>query len=88
MAKKAEPKAPTSRRRYPWAEWSNGEWWLLERGEDYVVSDMAIRCAAYAYGAKHNLRTQTSSCETGMYVRFTKPSPAKKLSPLKHYTKG
>ena len=36
-----------SRLTYPWADWFNGEWWLIVRGEDYVCTDKCFRNQVY-----------------------------------------
>lgn len=62
------------RRVYPWETWADGKTWLLERGDDYIVSDGAVRAAAYSW-AKHNgMECQTALVDEGIVVKFT-PMP-------------
>ena len=46
---------------YPWADWFDGQAWLLEQGIDYDAETDSMRSGAYAaarrYGVKISVRT-------------------------------
>ena len=90
MAKQAtgielpDPRGKQSRK-YPWKEMLNGKTWLLVRGEDYTVTDEAMRSAAYMYARRKSLLVTTHSGEQGIYVRFAQPKrTGKRLPPVGH----
>jgi|TARA_B100000470_G_scaffold91968_1_gene70933 hypothetical protein len=33
--------------RYPWDEWLDGSWWLIERGKDYHIKTKSMRKLIY-----------------------------------------
>lgn len=69
--------------KYPWHIWADGSPWRLVRGEDYTVSDRAIRAAAYAHASKSGMTVRTSTDDRGVLVQFTRPKPKKKVLPRK-----
>lgn len=77
MSRKLEPDeaqalfaTQVKKAKYPWDQWADGSAWLLKRGEDYTVTDRAIRVTAAANARKRNLRVRTAMTEEGVVIQF------------------
>ena len=44
---------------YPWDEWLDGGWWLIERGNDYHIKTKSMRKLIYDKGRKQGGRMIT-----------------------------
>lgn len=51
----------TGRATYPWEKWTNGNAWLLVRGEDYECSLLSIRSAVHQHARRNGLRVTTTT---------------------------
>jgi len=60
MAKILEALPPQIRRgrteQYPWADWFDGQTWLLEQGIDYDAETESMRSCAYAAARRHGVK--------------------------------
>lgn len=75
MAEKADPsvvpgKRP-GRRKYPWHDWTDGDWWRLTDGLDYTIATTAFRSVAFNHARRHGYKIQTKQVEGGIFIRFT-----------------
>lgn len=71
MAIKETPKAPTQRG--VWREYTDGDWWKLERGTDWtgpVAQSRAMTARDWAKSNGYRLQTSTDGPDV-LYVRFT-----------------
>ena len=41
---------------YPWADWFDGQAWLLEQGIDYDAETVSMRSCAYAAARRHGVK--------------------------------
>ena len=39
--------------KYPWNEWCDGSWWLIERNKDYFVADVTFQNTVYKMKAHY-----------------------------------
>lgn len=56
--------------RYPWQEWTDGQWRLAKRGEDYVCKDASFQYLVYQQGYRRGMSGQALVCEDGVKFRF------------------
>jgi hypothetical protein len=78
MAKKLDrfpdSKAPESRRRYPWTEWTDGSAWEIRRSEDYDVATENMRVnlhlKADSMGRKVRTKKITDTDGEGLVFEF------------------
>lgn len=54
--------------KYPWAEWLNGEAWLLEAGLDYQCQAVSFVSSAAKYAARNGFSVKSSISEDGLMV--------------------
>lgn len=54
--------------KYPWADWLNGEPWLLEAGQDYNCLANSLVSAAVKYAQRHGFSVRSSVAEDGLAV--------------------
>ncbi len=76
MAENVNPdelkRMPRGRRpKYPWAQWTDGEWWHAKQGEDFTVAVNSFRSTLANHACKYGLRVVTQQTETGMAFQFT-----------------
>lgn len=50
---------------YPWEEWSDGEWWVVDAVEEYGVQPMSLRSTIYRYADRNGLRAETRTPASG-----------------------
>lgn len=60
--------------RYPWHEWTDGQWWQAVRGEDYTITDDGFRSCLYSYASLKGLRGESRKNDEGVMFRF-QPKP-------------
>ena len=41
---------------YPWADWFDGQAWLLESGIDFQAATLSMRSCAYAAARRHGVK--------------------------------
>ena len=41
---------------YPWADWFDGQAWLLESGVDFQAATLSMRSCAYAAARRHGVK--------------------------------
>ncbi len=52
-----QPPASTSTRRlYPWDQWTDGSWWEITAGEDFTTTIRAMRAMLYGRARPHSGR--------------------------------
>jgi hypothetical protein len=75
-------RAPGPLRRYPWAEWTDGSTWAIQRGEDYDVATENMRVnlhlRADALGRKVRTRKIADQDGEGLVFQFS-PSEEEEL---------
>lgn len=68
------PDAHTSRartvRRYPWAQWSDGQWRQAVRGEDYKITDGGFRACLYRYAQAAGRTAESRKNDLGVVFRI------------------
>ena len=42
--------------KYPWADWFDGQAWLLESGVDFQAATLSMRSCAYAAARRHGVK--------------------------------
>lgn len=60
--------------RYPWDQWSDERWWLLEYGNDFTCSRQGMQSAARQYAQRNSMLLETRIVTDGLLVRFVRPS--------------
>jgi hypothetical protein len=55
---------PTTRRKFPWDEWTNGEMWQAIEGEDFAANHAVF---------KSQLRTRAEKLKMNVQTRVEKP---------------
>lgn len=65
------------RNKYPWHEWADGEWWQLERGEDFDVAANTITQAAKSWGERRGFKVLAIASGNMAYVKFIKDDAEK-----------
>jgi hypothetical protein len=63
---------PGARAVYPWASWTDGEWWRLYQGADYPTTTQVFQSVARNYARRHGMRLETQLTEDGTFIRLTK----------------
>lgn len=58
--------------KYPWAEWSDGQWREAVRGEDYTTTDKGFKSTLYGHAVRTGLRTEMFQTERGVAFRFVR----------------
>ena len=58
----------TSRSKYPWELWFNGQPWRLQRGIDYECLDASIQGAAHKRCGENGVWVRTKITEQGVVV--------------------
>ena len=76
------PTKRTTLQKYAWSEWTDGEAWLLVRGEDYTLNDEAMRAIAHVTAKRRGLTVRTRVSEEGLVVQFSRPEP-EPVTPLR-----
>lgn len=68
----ADDKAPETKRRYPWSEWTNGGAWEIRKGEDYDVAteNMRVNLHVKADNLGRKVRTKKISDAEGEGLVF------------------
>ena len=67
--------ARKTRAKYPWAEWADGQCWLLEHGIDFKVGRDSFRQAAYDWSRRHGLPVTISYVnEHDLEIQFSRNS--------------
>jgi hypothetical protein len=56
----------------PWADYADGEWWVLTRGEDFTQDALLAARAARQWASKNGYRCSAYRGVAGISVRFTK----------------
>lgn len=82
MAKEIQPDdLPTdARTKYPWDQWTNGNWWQARKGEDFNGDLEGFRSNLYAYTKRHGLRAETRASGDTVAFRITGHEMAKEES--------
>lgn len=74
MAERADPSSVPrprpGRRKYPWHEWTDGDWWRLKRGADYKVTDDAFRSITFTHARRNGLKVRTRLYDGGIFIQF------------------
>lgn len=75
MAKEIQPGdlPQDARIKYPWAQWTNGNWWQARRGEDFNGDVESFRSNLYAYTKRHGLKVTTKSEGDVVAFKITRP---------------
>jgi hypothetical protein len=76
MAHHADPAGVPKKRsgprpRYPWHQWTDGEWWRLYQGVDYRIGTESFRSVAANHALRHDMRLSANATEDGILIRFT-----------------
>jgi hypothetical protein len=56
--------------KYPWDEWTDGQWRHARRGVDYTSRDSTFQNTLYVHGHRFGLQAQTRATDTGVTFRF------------------
>jgi hypothetical protein len=77
MAEHADPTRvkkirPGARATYPWSTWTDGEWWRLREGDDYVTTTTTFQSVARTYARRNGFKLETQLTEDGTFLRFTR----------------
>lgn len=80
MGEKADPTrvekiSPGARSIYPWADWTDGEWWRLREGDDYAITTQSFQRVCRKYATRNGLKLETQLTPDGTFVRFTPRPP-------------
>jgi hypothetical protein len=60
-------------RRYPWAEWLDGDVWELVKGEDFTVSPYSFKCVAHQAARRAGLAPTIRIRGNKVYVQARQP---------------
>lgn len=77
MAEHADPTRvekikPGARATYPWATWTDGAWWRLREGTDYVTTTITFQSVARTFARRNGFKLETQLTSDGTFVRFTR----------------
>lgn len=61
---------PQRQDRYPWHEWTDGQWRQAVRGEDYRITDEGFRSCLYNYARIRGLKAESRKNEDGVVFRL------------------
>lgn len=56
---------------YPWATWTDGQWWQLQQGADYTTQTAVFQATARNYARRNGFRLEVKLTEDGTLLRFT-----------------
>lgn len=56
--------------RYPWPEWSDGQWRRAVRGSDFTCTAQSFRNNAYAYANRNGLKAEVIMTKEGVLFRL------------------
>lgn len=76
MAEHADPSRvdrikPGARAIYPWASWTDGQWWRLYEGTDYITTTPVFQSVARNHARRNGLKLECQLTPDGTFVRFT-----------------
>lgn len=57
--------------RYPWAQWTNGNWWKIQRGEDFSIETDNMRRALVMHAQRHSMKASVHRRGDSLIFRFT-----------------
>ena len=83
---KTAPVTVTNRYRYEWGPITDGEWWELTKGVDFVSSVSSFRCVCISYGRRKGFKVHTSRNPRNpdkLAVQFIKLETQKVIKPKK-----
>lgn len=62
---------------YPWSEWTNGQWWQANKGEDYIGRSSTFRSGLYVWAMRNGYSARTVMGPDWVKFSLTpKPQPA------------
>lgn len=64
--------------KYPWADWTNGSWWKIVKGEDYERETGSMRTALVIHARRHSMKVMVHKRGDSLFFRFdehVKPDP-------------
>jgi hypothetical protein len=59
------------RSKYPWAEWTDGEWWMIRKDEDFDVSTGSMRSMLMTHAKRHSMKVQVIKRLDCLTFKFT-----------------
>lgn len=81
-------RVPEPRQSYPFEACEPGQWWQLDRDEDYTGSSAQVQMAAYKYAQRRgwNVQSQRNDRQGWFRLCFTapEPTPTAEPTPLAH----
>lgn len=57
--------------RYPWAEWTDGSWWKIVKGEDYRQETDSMRRTIALHAQRHSMKAELHKRGDVLVFKFT-----------------
>lgn len=57
--------------KYPWVEWTDGEWWMIRKDEDFDVSTGSMRSMLMTHAKRHSMTVQVVKRLDCLAFKFT-----------------
>lgn len=62
--------------KYPWAQWTNGNWWLIKKGEDYERNTDSMRTGITNRAKRHSMKAEVYKRGDTVLFRFSENRPS------------
>lgn len=63
--------AQETQSRYPWDDWTTGEWWMAVKGVDFFCEPNSFRMAVIMHGRRRSIKSTTYVVGQAVLFRFT-----------------
>lgn len=57
--------------KYPWAEWTDGEWWMIRRDEDFEIPTSSMRSMLMTHAKRHSMTVKVIKRLDCLTFKFT-----------------
>jgi hypothetical protein len=57
--------------RYPWAEWTDGNWWKIQKGSDYQIDTDNMRRGLATHAQRHSMKVDAYKRGDLLIFKFT-----------------
>jgi hypothetical protein len=57
--------------RYPWSDWTDGSWWQITQGTDFLIDVDNMRRALVMRGQRHSMKVAVHRRGDSLIFKFT-----------------
>jgi hypothetical protein len=57
--------------RYPWAQWTDGSWWQIDKKTDFLIDTDNMRRTLVLHGQRHSMKAHVHRRGDTLIFRFT-----------------